>query len=85
MPHLDAPSGASFVPEAAMIPLEPPLPALGASNEGTGAEGTSAPLATGPLEAASLASGPYRIVFGCCLEPASTPLCAQGRVAATED
>ena len=86
MPLVDAPSGASPVPDAAMLSLEPPLPALAVSGEGAApGTGLPVPLAAPPSEVAPVASGPYRISFGCSLESASTPLDAQGRVASTQD
>ena len=72
MPHVDAPAGAPSLPDAAMISLDPQRAPLGASGEGATPEpGPPAPLAAGPFEVVAVASGPYRIAFGCTFEAAS--------------
>ena len=58
MPHVEAPSGAPFAQEAPMIALEAATP-------------PPATLAAVSPQVAALASGPYRIAFGCSLEPPS--------------
>ena len=62
MQHVDAPAGAPSMPDAAMISLDPPEPVPVVP---------AVPLEAAPLEVVAVASGPYRIAFGCTLEAAS--------------
>lgn len=66
MPQVDAPASAPSAPDAAVLSLQPPRNALGASRE------QAAPIA-------ALASGPYRVAFGCSLEPAARKEEREGR------